>query len=179
MRVVVSLSASSGTPRTATTSWLKPTTGALGSRTCTVRAQAVANRSCAERSSSRVRVLGVSLGSVSATTTTIERPMSQPRESAWPVTRSAEPARPARASRRKSAWYLLSTAETARALVIASAATVAAPSSRCTSSSLISRSEENATRRPWSSAAGHDADDDAGGGRAAGGTRSPPARPRR
>ncbi len=37
-------------------------------------------------------------------------------------------------------------------MVIASAATVAARSSRCTSSSLISRSEENATRRPWSSA---------------------------
>ena len=98
--------------------------------------------------------------------------MSQPRESAWPVTRSAEPARPARASRRKSAWYLLSTAETARALVMASAATVAARSSRCTSSSLISPLGGEGDEASVVERAGHDADDDAGGGRAAGGTRA-------
>src|SRR5665647_669317 len=52
VRVIDSESASSDMPRTATTSWLNPTTGALASRCRTTRAHAVANRSCMCRSSS-------------------------------------------------------------------------------------------------------------------------------
>ena len=66
--------------------------------------------------------------------------------------------------------YLLSTAETAWALVMASAATVAARSSRCTSSALISRSEEKATSRPWSSEPATMRTTTRDGGRAAGRT---------
>ena len=60
----------------------------------------------------------------------------------------ASPARPARASRRNSARYLLSTAETACSLVMARAATVAARSSRWTSSAVSGRSPTNAAEQP-------------------------------
>ena len=63
---------------------------------------------------------------------------------------ATDPARPASASRRNSARYLPSTAATAWSLVIARAATVAARSSRCTSSTVSERWLQKATSRPWS-----------------------------
>ena len=76
--------------------------------------------------------------------------MSQPSELAWATASTGEPARPARASRRNSARYLLSTAETAWSLVMARAATVAARSSSRTSSTVRCRWLQNAMRTPWS-----------------------------
>ena len=66
----------------ATTSWLKPATGTLVSRARTACTQARTNRSCSERTSSGERVVSSSFSSVSATTTTIGRAMSQPSEAA-------------------------------------------------------------------------------------------------
>ncbi len=75
--------------------------------------------------------------------------MSHPRAVAWATTSAGGPARPESASRRNSARYLLSTAETACSLVMARAATVAARSSRWTSSAVRTRSSTKTARRPW------------------------------
>ena len=133
----------------ATTSWLKPITGARGSRTAIAWFHARAKRSCRTPTSSGERVECASSSSVSATTTTSRRSMSHPSAAACATASVGEPARPARASRRNSARYLLSTAETACSLVMARAATVAARSSRWTSSAVSDRSPTKAASRPW------------------------------
>ena len=134
----------------ATTSRLKPTHGDRSSRIRTAWVQARAKRSWTTRTSSRLSPAASSSVSISATTTTIGRERSQPSDSACAAVRCASPARPARASRMNSARYLLSTVATACCLVTASAATVAARSSRWTSSAVRVRVDEKATSRPWS-----------------------------
>ena len=72
-------------------------------------------------------------GSISAATTTTGRSSCQPKPVECSATYCSSPARPRNTSRRKSPWYLFSTAVTACSRVISSAATAAARSRACTS----------------------------------------------
>ena len=104
----------------------------LGSSACVTCRQAAENRSWYQRR--WCDVSGSSAGSSSAATTTTGRSSRQPNACACSSTYAASRARRAKTSRRKSPWYLFSTAEIASSRVISSAATVAARSRACTSS---------------------------------------------
>ena len=131
-----------------TTSELKSTLGIPGSRACETWRQAAENRSCQVRRCSREA--GGSpwgCGSISATTTTTGRPIVQPNADTCSSTYDSSPAPRTSRSRRKSPWYLFSTADTALCRVMSRAATIATRSRACTSSSLIGPSSRTQTSR--------------------------------
>ena len=157
VRITASVSASAATGSRATTSWLKPGDGRAGvarpHRLHPGAREPLLQRAHLVGRAGRLLVVLVGLGDHDH-----HRPRDVPAEGCRVRTASAgSPARPASGSRRNSARYLPSTAATACSLVMASAATVAARSSRCTSAAVSGRSGEKATSRPWSEAPGDDA----------------------